>query len=207
MPSRLSPLQQRILRVLAGSGLDWTLTGGGALVGYHLGHRVTEDLDLFFAGRATLDREPDAVEQALSSSGLTVAPVQRTPGFVRFRVSDDSDVVMVDVVADPVPRIEEPVEVEPGIRVDTPHEILVNKVCALLSRSELRDLEDVRVLVARGGDLDRALVEASHKDGGFSPMTLAWLLPQLPFARSHELGFDEGTLRHFADELVARLTA
>lgn len=49
-----------------------------------------------------------------------------------------------------------------------------------MQRSELRDLVDVRELIARGGDLQRALTDAPRKDTGFSPMTLAWLLKGLP---------------------------
>jgi hypothetical protein len=51
---RLSPLQRRILKALAGLSPPWTLTGGGALVGFHLGHRETRDLDLFWRSRAEL---------------------------------------------------------------------------------------------------------------------------------------------------------
>ena len=66
--------------------------------------------------------------------------------------------------------------------MDSPHEILVSKLTALLSRSELRDLEDVRALLASGGDLERALRDAPLKEAGFSPITLAWVLEQLPIA-------------------------
>ncbi len=65
---------------------------------------------------------------------------------------------------------------------DPPHEILVAKLCAILSRSELRDLEDVRALLDAGGDLVRALADAPRKDAGYSPVTLAWVLEQLPIA-------------------------
>ena len=66
--------------------------------------------------------------------------------------------------------------------MDPPHEILVSKLCALRSRSELRDLEDVRALLASGGDLARALADAPRKEAGFSPVTLAWVVEQLPVA-------------------------
>ena len=51
----LSPLQVRILEALADLDPPWTLTGGGALVGFHLKHRTTRDLDLFLHGRAMLE--------------------------------------------------------------------------------------------------------------------------------------------------------
>src|SRR5207247_8526132 len=63
-----------------------------------------------------------------------------------------------------------------SVAVDPAHEILVSKLAALLSRSELRDLVDVKALLEAGGDLDRALRDAPRKDAGFSPLTLAWVL-------------------------------
>jgi hypothetical protein len=51
---RLTALQRRILRALARLEPPWTLSGGGALVGFHLGHRETRDLDLFWRERGEL---------------------------------------------------------------------------------------------------------------------------------------------------------
>lgn len=95
-------------------------------------------------------------------------------------------------VAESVPVIEPPVELPlegHRVRVDTAHEILVDKLCALVQRSEVRDLFDVQQLLAHGGDLRRAVADAPRKDGGFSPLTLAWLLEQLAVG---ELGRAEG---------------
>jgi Nucleotidyl transferase AbiEii toxin, Type IV TA system len=206
--STLNSLQDRVLRLVATVG-GWTLTGGGALAGVHLGHRITEDLDLFLYGARAFDREPRAVEDALVADGLEVATLQRSPGFVRLAV-DDAHVharVVVDLVAEPVPRVDEPLELRPGLWVDSPYEILVNKLGALLSRSELRDLEDVRALVASGVDLDRALRDVSRKDGGFSPMTLAWVIEQLDLSRAAALGFDPQALAECRDGLLRRLAA
>ena len=58
-------------------------------------------------------------------------------------VRDGADSVLVDLVADPVPIAVAPQAIRLGgatIWVDTAHQLLVNKLCALLSRSELRDL-------------------------------------------------------------------
>ncbi|HBL28969.1 MAG TPA: hypothetical protein DD490_19210 [Acidobacteria bacterium] len=95
------------------------------------------------------------------------------------------------------------------IAVDTPHEILVNKLCALLGRSELRDLEDVRVLLESGGDLARALADAPLKDGGFSPLTLAWVLKGFqPRALGSASGMGEKSverLERFKENLIHQL--
>lgn len=44
-------------------------------------------------------------------------------------------------------------------------------------------------LLAAGGDFDRALSDAPRKDGGFSPLTLAWVLKDMPVA---EMASSEG---------------
>lgn len=206
MQSTLSSLQERVLAIVAQVG-GWTLTGGAALAGVHLGHRRTEDLDLFLYGLRAFDREPRAVEDALLSAGLEVAPIQRTPGFVRLATTDGRDRVVVDLVAEPVPQVDAALEIRPGLQVDSAYEILVNKLTALLSRSEVRDLEDVRALVESGLDLDRALADAPRKDGGFSPMTLAWVLSQLDLSRAATLGFDADRLRSYRDDLMRHLGA
>jgi hypothetical protein len=97
------------------------------------------------------------------------------------------------------------------IQVDAPHEILVNKLCALLSRAELRDLIDLRDLLAQGGSLERALGDAPRKDGGFSPLTLAWVLKQTgPRPAARALGWTESQIRDISDfqsTLIERLIA
>lgn len=206
MQSTLSSLQDRVLGVVATVG-GWTLTGGGALAGVYLGHRVTDDLDLFLYGPRSFDQQPRVFEDALVADGLTVTALQRTPGFVRLAVDDEQERLIVDLVAEPVPRVDQPVEVRPGLWVDSAYEILVNKLGTLLSRSELRDLEDARVLVASGLDLGRALEDVPRKDGGFSPMTLAWVLQRLDLSRATVLGFDPAELQRFRQQLVARLTS
>jgi hypothetical protein len=66
--STLNSLQDRVLGVVAAVG-GWTLTGGGALAGVYLGHRTTEDLDLFLYDARSFDREP----------GRVLAPKTREP--------------------------------------------------------------------------------------------------------------------------------
>ena len=93
--------------------------------------------------------------------------------------------------------------------VDTPHQILVNKLCALLGRAEPRDLDDVKVLLEGGGDLPRALEDCPGQDAGFSPMTLAWAIRALPFERlALALGWSTDRIEsavRFKDALVDRI--
>jgi hypothetical protein len=192
----------------------WTLTGGGALVGFHLHHRRTRDLDLFWRGADRLGESRHEVARRLKADGLRVESLHSSDSFQRLSATGGGETVILDLVAEPVAAVEPAIELGHGgtrIRVDTPHEILVNKLCTLLGRAEYRDLVDVRALLAQGGDLERALRDAPRKDGGFSTLTLAWILRGLPVdAMATEEGVGEAerhALERFRDELVARLTA
>ena len=211
---RLTALQHRILRVLAPVEPRWILTGGGALAGVHLGHRETRDLDLFWRNRTQLGELVRDVRAALRADGLEVEALRSAPTFGEPRVADGHGVCVVDLVAEPGPSLEPPEIVtvqDATIAVDTAHEILVNKLTALLGRSELRDLVDVRALLEAGVDFDRALRDAPKKDGGFSAMTLAWVLKDLkPEPLAQALGWSEaqGTqLSEFLEWLRDRLAA
>jgi hypothetical protein len=129
-------------------------------------------------------------------------------------VSDGTSTCLVDLVADPVAPVSPPLTFAVGgqaILVDSRHEILVNKLCALLSRSELRDLMDIRALLAAGGSLEAALADAPRKDGGFSSLTIIWLLRDWPvgaLARDAGLPDDEvQALERFHRELLETLLA
>jgi hypothetical protein len=95
-----------------------------------------------------------------------------------------------------------------GVRVDPPQEILANKLCALLSRSEVRDIVDVRALELAGYPVEDALKLASAKDTGLTPAQLSWVLSQI------ELGDDlvppggvtSKELRDYLADLITRLT-
>jgi hypothetical protein len=151
--SRLSNTQIAILRALARFEPTWTLTGGAALAGFHLGHRATRDLGLFRQGRESLGDLADEVTGVLNAAGFTVRGVRRTPAFARLHVESAEGGVEVDLVADPVPRIDAPESADASgvaIEIDSKWEISAHKLNALLSRSELRDLVDVEALMNTG---------------------------------------------------------
>jgi predicted nucleotidyltransferase len=205
----LSALQVRVLRALAGLSPRWTLTGGGALAGFYLAHRQTKDVDLFFHGISALERLPEDAAAALRAEGMSVDFLQRAPTFCRLRAGLDGEVVVVDLVAEAVPNVFPPearsVEAV-EILVDSRTEILVNKLGALYSRSEIRDLVDVKALVDAGENLDAALGLVSRKDGGFSPPDLAWVLRNMRVsALAKADGYDAVGLLAFREQLVERL--
>ena len=174
----LDALQKRVLSILAGFEPQFILGGGGALAIY-LAHRTTRDLDLFWPDASQLTERPRAIRQRLVDAELSVSTLQDSPGFVRFRVADGASAINLDLVADPTERLEPPNHVNvagAAITAESLPDLLANKLCAMLGRSELRDLIDAEALVSHGVSLDDAIASAPKKDGGFSPLTFAWVL-------------------------------
>jgi Nucleotidyl transferase AbiEii toxin, Type IV TA system len=172
----------RILEALAGVEPRFVLSGGAALAGVHLGHRTTRDLDLFWRLRENLGDLPRVVEQRLLRNGLSVATLQTTPSFVRLRITDQNVAVVVDLISEPMDAVDTAETHSIGrseILVDSARSILAEKLCALLERSELRDLIDVDALIRSGESLELAIADAPRRDSGFSPLTLAWVLRDL----------------------------
>jgi hypothetical protein len=211
---RLTALQRRILGVLAEITPRWTLTGGGALAGVHLGHRGTRDLDLFWRNRAELgDLVADATS-VLRAAGLDIHVLRTAPAFSELRVSDGRDTCVVDLVAEPFAAIEPPEQAlieGTAISVDSRHEILASKLATLLERSEPRDPVDVKALLDAGGDLQAGLRDAPKKDPGVSPLTLAWVLRDFdPLPVVKALGWstlEAEELVSFRQWLITQLTA
>lgn len=206
MSGRLTPFQDEVAHAIAAREPRLFLTGGAVLVGWLLRHRTTDDLDFF-----TDEDEPAAgaravVEDAAAGIGASVRVLQTSPSFHRFAVSRGEDTVVVDVVRDRVPQLHEKAVVD-AIRMDGREEIFVNKICALVSRSEVRDLVDVLELEARGLRVEDFLAAAAKKDGGVTPATLAWLLSTFPIpdAVPGARGADE--LRRYAKDLEVRMAA
>jgi hypothetical protein len=209
---KLDELQKRVLGSIAAVRPPFILGGGAALAGVHLGHRTTRDLDLFWRDQTQFGDIPRLIEAQLTNAGLTVSPLRRSPLFVELRVADASSVVVVDLIAEPTSSLEPPLLCRIGrsdILVDTAHAILTEKLCALLGRSELRDLVDVEALVRSGEDLSSAIADAPRRDSGFSPLTLAWVLRDWD-VRSIALSAglsdaDAEALEHFRQSLIDRL--
>ena len=205
---RLSRLQQDLLREFFARERRFVLTGGGALVGYHLHHRTSDDLDLFAKPPARVEEARRAIEAAAEALGAVVESLRVYPDFLRLLVRRAEESAVVDLVIDRSPGIDESEDVGNGIRVHSLREIAANKVCALIGRAEVRDLVDLRAILARGIDLRSALSDAETKDGGVSAATLAWILDQIVIGEGAQLpGVTGSELDAFRRDLVKRLRA
>jgi predicted nucleotidyltransferase component of viral defense system len=178
-PDRLTSLQRALLEAFFARETGFYLTGGAALAAFHLGHRASDDLDLFTLNDEAFERGEHALLDAAASLGCRVDERQRAPGFRRLVVSRGDDGVLVDLVRERVPQAFGEKQSRGAIRIDPPAEILANKLAALAGRAEIRDLVDVQALEAFGLRVEEVLPAVLTKDGGATPATIAWVLSEI----------------------------
>lgn len=204
----LSRLQSDLLREFFARERRFVLTGGGALVGFHLAHRRSDDLDLFTKPPNTLEEGRRALAAAADALGCTMQSLRTFPDFSRHLVQRGDERAIVDLVVDRAPDVDVPAQRADGIRIHSLREIAANKVCALLGRAEIRDLVDLTTILRRGLDLRGVLADAEAKDGGVSAASLAWILDQIRIAPGAKIPFaDAAELEKDRVELVRRLRA
>jgi hypothetical protein len=204
--SRLTRFQAELLEAFFRQEDRFFLTGGGALAGYHLGHRETHDLDLFTLAPAREDGVR-ALRAAATKTGASWQDVRTAPEFRRALLSRGNDSVIVDLVVEHAEQLRPEKPRHGVVRVDPAEEIFANKLCALLGRSEVRDLVDVRALEGLGLSLAEALAAGQRKDGGLTPAQLAWVLSQITIGDTATLpgGLPPAELREYLRALIDRL--
>lgn len=205
--SKLGPLQQKFLQAFFSREKRFFLTGGAALVGFHLGHRETNDLDLFTL-MDVMKEGSSAVAEAAREMGATLESIQTSPDFRRYILTLESEAIVIDLIRERVAQIIADKPVIGIIAIDPPEEILANKLCALLGRAEIRDLVDVRALEIAGYTIESALPAAASKDAGLTPGQLSWVLSQITLGDDlvPPGGISVEELRNYLDDLIARLS-
>jgi hypothetical protein len=203
-PSRLTGLQRRFLEAFARRSSAFFLTGGAVLAGWTLAHRQTEDLDLFTTDDHAMSESDRLVRGTAAEVGASVESIRSHPDFKRYLVRAGGDSLLVDVVRDRAPQLY-PKVARDGILTDAVEEIVANKLCALVGRSEIRDLVDLYFLERAGYAAERFVGDAARKDAGVTAATIAWLLSGLTIPSILPAGLEAATLQAFARDLEQRM--
>jgi predicted nucleotidyltransferase component of viral defense system len=203
--SALTQLQQDLLREFFAREQRFFLTGGGALAGFYLKHRATEDLDFFAPPELDLDDAAINLREAAAACGALVESQRHAHDFHRYLIRRGGESCLVDLVVDRAPMIVSEKVRLGQMRLDPLREIAANKICTLLGRAENKDLRDVRELLGLGFDLREAMRDAERKDGGVSAATLAFLLAD-DAAWANSPGSDEA-LAEFRHRLAGEFRA
>src|SRR5690348_11148515 len=99
-PSKLTAFQREVLDAFFQRERGFFLTGGAALAGFHLGHRTTDDLDLFTLQQAAFERSRFVLADVAAALGAVLEVRQDAPGFKRVVLSRGDEGLVVDLVKD-----------------------------------------------------------------------------------------------------------
>lgn len=172
---QLYPLQDISLRLIADLDTGFYLTGGTAVSRAYLNHRFSDDLDLFvnFDKRFTL--WTNLIIQSFAADTRWQTLVSKNEEyFARIVLTYHGVDLKIEMIND-VPSHIGKIQQHPILgRVDSPENILANKLTALLGREEPRDLADVWGLCTKLGLSIQAAIEgATSKATGIYPLDLA----------------------------------
>jgi hypothetical protein len=183
--SVLTDIQRRFLETFFTSGpisTHFYLSGGTALAGFYLHHRLSDDIDLFTRDVAQIKRARERIEASITACALEITArreiEEERREYLEYKLQGDPHPThplrKIDVVRDTDP-IFSPPELYGVIRVDSLLNIAVNKVAAIFSRSdEAKDYVDLYfILKTQPFDLDALLPMAAQKDLGFDELRFA----------------------------------
>ena len=146
----LTPAQQTALSFIGGEDAlkGFYLSGGTALSAFHLGHRLSDDLDFFTQETIPFTEVLSAVEglrEVLKAKRVRMDHIHDRHLFF-FQLSDDE--LKMEFSRYPFDVLEPPVEhPEYGVRIDGLRDIAANKLAALLDRFDPKDFVDLYFLL------------------------------------------------------------
>lgn len=172
----LTPAQGKILTIFASSPLARSFYFGGAtaLSAVYFQHRFSEDLDFFGTAEFTA-RQLTFFEKLLRVNGYKIRRGRRLPVYIYEISAPDGSTVKLDFSYYPYDRIDRGTTWR-GIDVDSILDMAVNKIHAIASRFEDKDLVDLYFLLTLRPELD--LMDLIRKvplkfDARVHPLTLA----------------------------------
>jgi hypothetical protein len=135
---------------------------GGAAVGWHVGHRLSNDLDLFsLHARLNLVTLRRAVVAAVKDSEVLAT----SDATLRMRVAN----VPVDLVRYPYPPLEAPTPGPEGFLIAGLADLAAMKLATIAGRGLRRDFWDVYALAQQGISLSAAVHAYEERFGAAEP--------------------------------------
>ncbi len=173
--------QDKILKTLFQKNYshNFYLTGGTALNRFYYQVRYSDDLD-FFSNENQLFREDiRLVMELLEGAGFPFLKEIESRDFVRLILFPEDVKLKIDFVNDRVYRYGKPCYCH-GIRLDNLINILTNKICAIISRDEPKDVADLITISLNENFIWDEIVSIAQKKENFEKFFLIERLKNFP---------------------------
>ncbi|MBN1115258.1 MAG: nucleotidyl transferase AbiEii/AbiGii toxin family protein [Oligoflexia bacterium] len=141
--TQLYKIQDRVLAALKPVLSGFYLTGGTALGRFYLDHRLSEDLDFFVNQSGSFKKDINKILKELQNKfDVSKSESVIYDDFAKFYINDDKAFLKIEFVNDVEYHSGKLNKYKFGL-VDTPLNILANKVTALSGRDEPKDIFDI----------------------------------------------------------------
>ncbi len=141
--NKLYLLQDKFLSWWVTLGLPFYLTGGTALGRFYLNHRFSEDLDFFInANIHYLDYISRLKNKITAHFEVNIQQSLFSDDFTRFFISENDTWLKIELVNDVDYYVGKQAAYKYG-HIDTPINILSNKLTAIVGRDEPKDIFDI----------------------------------------------------------------
>jgi hypothetical protein len=176
--NQLYPFQDQVLPIISATDTGFYLTGGTALSRGYLNHRFSDDLDFFVNDDQRFIIWADRIIQAISLvSSWQLQVLLREERYIRLNLILANLNLKIEMVNDVPSRVGTPLQNPQLGKIDTPENILANKITAVLDRAAPKDLADIWGLCYQQGlSLSEAITGAQGKAAGVFPVDLARVL-------------------------------
>lgn len=175
---QLYPLQDKALALIVAQDTGFYLSGGTASSRGYLNHRFSDDLDLFVNDSQNFTLWASRIVQCLQQTSDWVTQVTlQEARFVRVNLLYEDFALKIEMIND-VPAHTGKIQQHPILgRIDSPENILANKITALVDREDPKDFADIWGFCNYLGlSLKDAITNAESKAAGIFPVEIARIL-------------------------------
>lgn len=185
----LYPLQDNVLQAINSLKTPFYLTGGTALSRCYYHHRYSDDLDFFVNNESLFIAHVETIVARLQKE-FAIEILMRSESFVSLRINA---ILKVDFVNDVSYRAGKLISTSIFSQVDTVENILSNKLSALISRDEPKDVVDIWIIAKDSKpDWKKIFKDVSSKAVGISPLDVAQRLTQFPLEMINLIKWQDG---------------
>lgn len=160
---------------------DFFLTGGTALSGFYLEHRLSQDLDFFTVDqKVSFDNVNREILKIASNLNLKIKNQVASPTFLQYIFLTNAEDLKVDVVKD-VPVFFGDIKKEGNMNIDSLINIAVGKLLAIFGRVDAKDFIDLFFIleIEKNFEFNELFAKAKQKDLGLNEFYLANSLLQI----------------------------
>lgn len=176
---KLYKVQDEVFTVLNKNLGDFYLTGGTALGRFYLNHRHSDDLDFFTNESDKFNEETKRLYKLLSENfSLIKEMTLDTPSFYRIWIKGEVN-LKVEFVND-VKFHAGKINLSDKIKIDNPCNILSNKLTAILSRDEAKDVFDIVTIAENYSFNWKSIYFDALEKQLVNEATIAWRLSTFP---------------------------